>query len=80
MSVQGLVVLARHLRDGFGSFDPSSPWTSGKCWETQGAFGGNMSLFPPPACKCPSSYQTLCPEAGICPGTKTSVLKLLELI
>lgn len=22
MSVEGLVVLARHLRDGFGSFDP----------------------------------------------------------
>lgn len=38
---------------------------------------GEHELISPPACKCPSSK---CPEARICPGTKTSVLKLLELI
>lgn len=41
---------------------------------------GEHELISPPACKCPSSYQTICPEARICPGTKSSVLKLLELI
>lgn len=41
---------------------------------------GEHELISPPACKCPSSYQTVCPEARICSVTKTSVFKLLELI
>lgn len=41
---------------------------------------GEHELISPPACKCPNSYQTICPKARICPGTKNSVLKLLELI
>lgn len=40
MSVEGLVVLARHLRDGFGSFDPFSSL------DKQGAPGGTQACFP----------------------------------
>lgn len=31
---------------------------------------GEHDLISPPACKCPSSYQTVCPEARICSVTK----------
>lgn len=46
MSVEGLVVLARHLRDGFGSFDPFSSLDK---WGTLGhtrSTWGNTGLFP----------------------------------
>lgn len=78
MSVEGLVVLARHLRDGFGSFDPFESWINGECWDTRSTWG--HELISPPACKCSTSYQTICPAASFHPGTKTNVLKMLELI
>lgn len=80
MSVEGLVVLARHLRDGFGSFDPFKSLDKWEILGIQGTFRGKLELISPPAYKCSSSYHTICPEARICPGTKTHVLKLLELI
>lgn len=56
---------------------PSSPWTNaGKHKEH---LGGQELIFPP-ACKCSTSYQTICPEARLCPGTKTNVHKLLAFI
>lgn len=79
MSVEGLVVLARHLRDGFGSFDSFKSLDKwGKLGNTRSTWG--TQACSPLACKCSTSYQTICPAARICPGTKTNVLKLLELI
>lgn len=82
LSEEGLVVLARHLRGGFGAFDPFKSldrWGMlGNTRSTGG--GGGHELISPPACKCSTSYQTICPAARICPGTETNVLKPLELI
>lgn len=41
---------------------------------------GKHELISPPAGKSSTSYQAIGPAARICPGTKTNVLKLLELI
>lgn len=73
-----LVVLARHLRGGFSSFDPFKSldrW--GMLGNTRGIWG---KLTSPAAHRCFTSYQAICPEARICPGTRTTALKLLELI
>lgn len=75
MSVEELVVLARHLRDGLVLVTPSSPWTNGECWETKEHLGKH-ELISLPAYTCSTSYQTICPAARICPGTKTNMLKL----
>lgn len=43
--MEGLVGLARHLRDGFGSFDPFKSLDKWEMLGTQGTLG-EQSLFP----------------------------------
>lgn len=46
-SEEGLVVLARHLRDGFGSFDPFKSLDKwGNAGKHKEHVGGSMSLLP----------------------------------
>lgn len=46
LSVDGLVVLARHLGEGFGSFDPFKSLDKWGMLRNTGSTWGNMSLFP----------------------------------